>query len=420
MTNDDEEMTIENKIVVSFDICSSSSIIEDLTLTNNLKALRNLLINMKEFMRKRPALDFEVYKFTGDGWILLFPENIQGNGLMSFLILLSSFFKEELTSSIIPLLESPPEIMGLTFGIDGGKLIKIVMNENKEYIGRPLNIACRLQSAIKDKDDHPENKILVSKHVFNRYLKSLKGYNPENVSRTLRNIRGGERYQCVMIPLPSSLVMQFPLQFESTFVKQPAAPKARYEDIIFFDKMLKIDPKNVSALNNKGTILNNSFKRYKDAIECFDKILEIYPKNVLALVNKSMALYNWGNDLLESAKMRVGKEKEELLIQSIEKYKLALSTKSDKYDAANNWGIALSELAKVKEGKEKEELLKKSIEKYELAFRIKPDFYQGIENSAMDLEELAKMKKGKEKEELLKQSIEKREMANEFKKKILA
>lgn len=216
MTSDDEEMTIENKIVVSFDICSSSSIIEDLTLTNNLKALRNLLINMKEFMQKLQGFDFEIYKFTGDGWILLFPENIQGNGLMSFLILLSSFFKEELTSSIIPLLESPPKIMGLTFGIDGGKLIKIVMNENQEYIGRPLNIACRLQSAIKDKDEHPENKMLVSKHVFNRYLKSLKGYNPESVSRHLKNIRGGERYQCVMIHLPSSLVMQFPLQSEST------------------------------------------------------------------------------------------------------------------------------------------------------------------------------------------------------------
>jgi len=204
MTSDDDEMTIEYKIVISFDICSSSKIIEDLTLTNNLKAMRNLLINMKDFLlEKSELLNFEIYKFTGDGWIILFPENIQGEDLMSFLIELSSFFKQKLTSEIIPLLERPPEIMGLTFGIDGGKLIGIVMNINQEYIGRPLNIACRLQNAIKDKEKHPEYKLLVSKHVFNKHLKSLEGYNPESVVRTLRNIGDGKKYQCVKIDIPS-------------------------------------------------------------------------------------------------------------------------------------------------------------------------------------------------------------------------
>ena len=203
MTRDDEKMTIEHKIVISFDICSSSNIIEDLTLTNNLKAMRNLLIKMKEFLlEKSDLLNFHVYKFTGDGWILLFPENIQGKDLMHFLIELSSFFKQKLNSQIIPLLERPPEITSLTFGIDGGKLIGIVMNLNQEYIGRPINIACRLQSAIKDNDKHPEYKLLVSKHVFNKHLKSLKGYNPKSVVRTLRNIREGEKYQCVKIHIP--------------------------------------------------------------------------------------------------------------------------------------------------------------------------------------------------------------------------
>src|SRR3990172_6703680 len=132
MTRDDEKMTIEHKIVISFDICSSSNIIEDLTLTNNLKAMRNLLIKMKEFLlEKSDLLNFHVYKFTGDGWILLFPENIQGKDLMHFLIELSSFFKQKLNSQIIPLLERPPEITSLTFGIDGGKLIGIVMNLNQ-------------------------------------------------------------------------------------------------------------------------------------------------------------------------------------------------------------------------------------------------------------------------------------------------
>ncbi|HEX7627411.1 MAG TPA: hypothetical protein VF354_00630 [Candidatus Methanoperedens sp.] len=211
MTRDDEEMTIEYKIVISFDICSSSKIIEDLTLTNNLKSMRNLLINMKDFLlEKSELLNFEIYKFTGDGWILLFPENIQGKDLMTFLIELSSFIKQKLTSEIIPLLERPPKIMGLTFGIDGGKLIGIVMDLHQEYIGRPLNIACRLQSAIKDKDKNPEYKLLVSNHVFNKYLKSLKEYNPMNEVRNLRNIREGEEYQCVKIDIPPRPIVQYP------------------------------------------------------------------------------------------------------------------------------------------------------------------------------------------------------------------
>jgi hypothetical protein len=203
MTTKDEEMTIENKIVVSFDICSSSNIIEDLTLTNNLKAMRDFLINIKKFLLRNSEIYlFEVYKFTGDGWIILFPEDILGRDLMHFLAEFSLFFKRELAARIIPFLETPPEIMGITFGIDGGQLIKIVMMQKPEYIGRPLNIACRLQSAIKDNDSHPEYKVLVSKHIFEKSLKDIRGYNPKNVKRTLRNIRGGDKYQCVKLHLP--------------------------------------------------------------------------------------------------------------------------------------------------------------------------------------------------------------------------
>ncbi len=203
MTRDIDELKIENKIVVSFDICSSSNIIEDLTLTNNLQAMRNLLIKIKKFLiEKSETLNFVVYKFTGDGWILLFPEDIPGRDLMRFLTDLSISFKHKWSSNIISLLETPPVIMGITFGIDGGQLIKIVMMEKQEYIGRPLNIACRLQNAIKDNDSHPEYKILVSKHVYKKYLKGLDQYYPRRATRNLRNIRGGNKYQCIKLRLP--------------------------------------------------------------------------------------------------------------------------------------------------------------------------------------------------------------------------
>ncbi len=103
---------------------------------------------------------------------------------------------------IIPLLETTPEIMGITFGIDRGPLIKIVMMGKREYIGRPLNIACRLQNAIKDDGFYPEYKVLVSKHVFKKSLKGLDEYDPKHVKRNLRNIRNGNEYQCIKLYLP--------------------------------------------------------------------------------------------------------------------------------------------------------------------------------------------------------------------------
>ena len=62
----------------------------------------------------------------------------------------------------------------------------------QEYIGRALNVACRLQAAIKDADDSPAYKALVSNAAFNKYFttarKLVKAW---KVKRTLRNIRGG-------------------------------------------------------------------------------------------------------------------------------------------------------------------------------------------------------------------------------------
>ena len=82
-----------------------------------------------------------------------------------------------------------------------------------------------------------------------------------------------------------------------------------------YNKSLKINPKNTLALINKGAALLKLYKyeeseynkkltlehfpdevRYqyddylKDAIKCFNKLLKINPKNTLALNNKGIAL----------------------------------------------------------------------------------------------------------------------------------
>jgi len=210
MTRVAEKIIPENKIVVTFDICSSSNIIEDLSLTGNLQAMRNMLIGIKNFLRKNTIkYNFDVYKFTGDGWILLFPENTTGKDLLSFLRQLSLFFIDKI-KKIESLLETKPQIMGITFGVDGGQLIKIIMMSKAEYIGRPLNIACRLQDAIKDRDKYPAYKVLVSNHIFQK-LGDCSEYQVLKVKRTLRNIQGGKDYQCVKINLMRKKISRTPV-----------------------------------------------------------------------------------------------------------------------------------------------------------------------------------------------------------------
>ncbi len=69
------------------------------------------------------------------------------------------------------------------------------MDGKDEYIGRPLNVAARLQGAIKDKDKHPQGKVLLSKTAYVRMQAELKGQFPvDDVTRTLRNISGGANY----------------------------------------------------------------------------------------------------------------------------------------------------------------------------------------------------------------------------------
>src|ERR1700680_4370183 len=61
------------RVVVAFDICSSTVILEDLLRTENQRRWRNLLIGMKKaLVREAAKTPFEIYKFVGDGWILLF------------------------------------------------------------------------------------------------------------------------------------------------------------------------------------------------------------------------------------------------------------------------------------------------------------------------------------------------------------
>lgn len=186
-------------VVVAFDMCSSSKLIEDLTRTGNLSAYDKLLKSLHLWIwSNATSTNYVVYKFTGDGWILLFPvDGIDGTGLMNFLEKLSQRHNSLRRKFVDDHLESMPEATGLTFGVDMGPLHKILLGKDVEFVGRAINVACRLQSVVKDKGPEPDYRILFSRTVFNSLLKEVTNYKFFEVERSLRNISGGERYRCM-------------------------------------------------------------------------------------------------------------------------------------------------------------------------------------------------------------------------------
>lgn len=199
----DQASDIVEKIVLSFDMCSSSSIIEDLTLTGRFKKWEGFLVDTRQFlMRQLLKYRYQLYKFTGDGWLLFFNYNVPGDKFFNLILELSRDYHHRYKSTIFPLLENPPAISGITFGADMGSLLKLNFYGTSEYVGRPINVACRLMNSIKDNDPSPAYKVLLSRPLYNSLRRSeIRGYSFEEVTRKLRNIRGGEEYRCIMASL---------------------------------------------------------------------------------------------------------------------------------------------------------------------------------------------------------------------------
>jgi len=150
MTEEKDKLSIERRVVMVVDIRSSTSMLDDLKQTDNLAVWRNLLINQKQLIFGHYAFSrVEIYKFIGDGWILLFPEDIKRSEMLDFLGEISRQFDMNYDLVKDFLQRRPPKV-GLTFGIDSGELIKLEMNEQTEYIGRAINVAARLQGFAKD------------------------------------------------------------------------------------------------------------------------------------------------------------------------------------------------------------------------------------------------------------------------------
>jgi hypothetical protein len=189
MTRGTDVSSRERHLVVVFDICSSTTILEDLKRTDNLSAWRNLLIHLKNYLLEKGAqLDMNLYKFIGDGWVLLFPDVVSKIDLCNFLCELSEAYEVQFDASVRPLLSQEPNPIGLMFGIDSGELIRLELNGQVEYLGRAINVASRLQSYTKELPGGPSYKVIFSKNSFNSPAPPPTGLDVEPIKVSLRNI----------------------------------------------------------------------------------------------------------------------------------------------------------------------------------------------------------------------------------------
>jgi len=134
-----------------------------------------------------------MYKFLGDGWILLFDdEEMSGERLIRFLKDLSAEYERLFRKFVADVLSNMPVHIGLTFGVDEGSLVAIVMNKQKEYVGRAINVAARLQSAVKNLEGPPQGTLLMSSNAFARLKMKIKS---KLIECKLSNVAGGDQYR---------------------------------------------------------------------------------------------------------------------------------------------------------------------------------------------------------------------------------
>jgi hypothetical protein len=193
------------KIVTFFDVCSSSKIAEDLAQNNDLTLWRKMLRKIDRNLRnKKAALNFSIYKFLGDGWILIIDPDTDKKELLQYFAELCDVFSKHFNKTIEKRLSTEIRPVGLTFGLDIGEIFRVSIGGAKEYMGPTLNIAARLQSCISNQKklhDDPSNQLMMVRRNYYKYFKDDVGgiYKLVKARRKLKNIRNDDTFICTRI-----------------------------------------------------------------------------------------------------------------------------------------------------------------------------------------------------------------------------
>jgi hypothetical protein len=181
---------------------------DDLRVNDRFKHYERLLGCIKRWLidrSKEPETKgLDLYKFVGDGWILLLPGDLDGGILLQFMRGLCEMVKAELDRHIVPYLGSVLPVMGVTVGLDKGYLDPMKMNNRPEYVGRALNVACRLLNALKV-EASPQYKALMPAYLFNENLKTAAmPFKCDPLALPLPKMLGEDGFACRRIELAVS------------------------------------------------------------------------------------------------------------------------------------------------------------------------------------------------------------------------
>lgn len=196
MSDENDDAIKVMKLVVAFDICSSTNAVESLIHNERFDLWQKLQIRIKNYLLDNSiAAGFSLYKFMGDGWILLFHPDTPIVNVFSFLRDFGIWFQKQF-EAIRKIMHGDPSTIGLTFGIDKGTLLSFVMNNNDEYIGKAINVACRLQAATKAEDAIPQYKVMIQNHLVVDHLFQLSRFPSTEEHPVLKNVFGDNPINC--------------------------------------------------------------------------------------------------------------------------------------------------------------------------------------------------------------------------------
>ena len=162
----------------------------------------NKITNINKLLEiGRSRRSYDIYKFIGDGWIILFEDTVKITKIIDTLVSFKEIFLINYYKYIEPLLEIDIGYIGITAGIDIGELFVIELGTQIEYVGRALNIASRLQNVISTGEGDPSNKILISNKCFSLIegYKLKDSFRYEDKKRKLKNIVDDQEFRCKMI-----------------------------------------------------------------------------------------------------------------------------------------------------------------------------------------------------------------------------
>jgi hypothetical protein len=189
--------------VLTFDICSSSAMLEDLHRRNEIEKYSILIDDIMRFLKKNATrYNYDIYKFLGDGFILIFSDSTSIDLILEFCTALTSECNAYIKEFIHLHIEAEGSIRrrGITMGVDKGYVSKLLIDGKDEYVGRPINISTRFQSSL-DGEEHTNRALLSLKLYYEIKEPNFKALCNET-SRTLKNMANNSKVKCYEINTP--------------------------------------------------------------------------------------------------------------------------------------------------------------------------------------------------------------------------